>query len=309
MRIQGTYTAIVTPFVDGGSDPLNPPAVDWESLDRLVDWQLQEKVDGLVVCGTTGESATLDDEERLAVIEHVCKRVAGRVPIVAGTGTNCTAATIDLTREAKTIGATAALIVSPYYNKPTQEGLFRHFTAVADHGGLPIVLYNIPGRTSVEISTATISRLCDHPRIVAIKQAVDSVTRLVELSAAAAGKMALLAGDDPLVATVFSVGGTGVISASASVIPRAMKAITDAGLRGDLPGALAAQQSAMRAINALFVETNPAPAKTVLKMLGRITSDALRLPLAPVSASTREMLHGLVAEGVFGEAERSGARS
>lgn len=292
MEIEGTYSAIVTPFVAGDANPLQPPAVDYESLDRLVDWQLEEGVDGIVVCGTTGESATLSEEEKLAVIERVIRRVKSRgaVPVIAGTGTNNTKQSIELTREAKRLGADGALIVSPYYNKPTQEGLYRHFTAVADHGGLPLVVYNIPGRTSVEISTETFSRLAAHPQIVAVKQAVDSVAKLLELAIVAKGRLALLAGDDPLVAAVFSMGGRGVISASASVIPRQMKAITAAGLQNDLRAAHEAQAAALPFINALFLETNPAPAKAALAIMGRIASDAVRLPLVQVNEATRRKL-------------------
>lgn len=297
MDIRGTYSAIVTPFVAGGSNPLDPPAVDFESLDRLVDWQLDEGVDGIVVCGTTGESATLAEKEKLDVIERVLKRVRSRrsVPVIAGTGTNNTKQSIELTKEAKRLGVDGALIVNPYYNKPTQEGLFQHFTAIADHGGLPIVVYNIPGRTSVEISTETFARLAPHPQIVAIKQAVDSVSKLIELAMVTEGKMTILAGDDPLVATVFSVGGRGVISASASVIPQQMKEITDAGLRNDMQATLAAQSRALPLINALFLETNPAPAKAALAMMGRIASDTVRLPLVQVTDTTRKKLRELFA--------------
>ncbi len=289
--IQGMYSAIVTPFRD---EPGPNPSVDYESLERLIEWQIASKVNGLVVCGSTGEAATLSHEEKLAVLKRSMEIVGGRIPVIAGTGTNSTQDSVELTKKAKALKVDGVLLVAPYYNKPTQDGLYEHFKLVAEEGGLPAVIYNIPGRSVVEISTSTFRRLAGVKNIVAVKQAVDSASKLVELSEAVGDKLALLAGDDPLVFAVMSVGGKGVISACGSVIPKEMLAITDAGLKGDWKGCLVAQQRALPAINALFLETNPIPAKAALFMLGRIASDAVRLPLVRASEKTRQELSKLI---------------
>jgi 4-hydroxy-tetrahydrodipicolinate synthase len=293
----GTLPAIITPFLPADS---GTPQVDYESLEQLIEWQLECGVSGIVVCGSTGEAATLSAEEKLAVIKRTAEIVRGRVPVIAGTGTNCTADSVELTRRCKELpGVDGVLLVAPYYNKPTQEGLYRHFKTVAEQGKLPVVVYNIPGRSVVEISPATLRRLAQVPGIVAIKHAVDSASRLLEVAEAIDGRLNLLAGDDPLTYAVFTVGGKGVISASASVIPREMLAITEAGLRGDMPTALAAQLKALPLIHALFLETNPIPAKAALKMLGRISSDAVRLPLVPAADSTRAELKRLLSSSGY----------
>ncbi len=286
---QGTLTAVITPFTSKASGA-GALSVDIPTYCDLLEWQLSLGIDGIVVCGTTGESVTLSAEEKKTLIAKTVEVVKGRVPVIAGTGSNSTAQTIEATKEAKGLGVDGALIVSPYYNKPTQEGLFQHFSAVAKEGGLPVVLYNIPGRTAVEVLPATFAKLARIPGIVAVKQAVDSVVKLLELVDATDGKIALLAGDDPLVHAVFSVGGKGVISASAAAIPSEILAITKAGLAGKLDEALVAQLKALPLINALFTETNPAPVKAVLKIIGRIQDDSVRLPLVQVREETRAML-------------------
>lgn len=277
---QGTITALATPFKGPNAE------LDIAGLDRLIEWQVASGVDGLVLFGTTGEAATLSDGEKCTILKRGLEVVAGRIPVLAGTGSNNTKHSIALTQEAKRLGADGVLVVSPYYNKPTQEGLFQHFRAVAVEGGLPAVVYNIPGRTSVEIHTETFRRLAAVPGISAVKQAVDSVVKLLEISDALGGKVTLLAGDDPLTHAVFSVGGKGVISATATALPELMLAITRPGLAGDMEACLKAQIAALDRINAMFMETNPAPAKAVLKLLGLIEEDTLRLPLVPVSETT-----------------------
>ena len=284
---QGTIPAIVTPFKEA---PKGHPEVDFESLEALIEWQLGSGISGLVVCGSTGEAATLSTAEKTAIIKRTLEIVRKRVPVIAGTGTNCTHESIVMSRSAKELGVDAALAVAPYYNKPTQEGLFLHFKAIADESKLPVIVYNIPGRSVVEIAISTFRRLAEIPGIVAVKQSVDSATRLIELADAVGNNMCILAGDDPITYSVMTVGGKGVISASATVIPKQMVAITDAALRGDWSGALAAQKRAMPAINAMFTETNPIPAKAALKMMGIIKSDTVRLPLVSASESTREEL-------------------
>lgn len=289
MMFQGCFSAIVTPFREGSAE------LDIPALDALVEWQLESGIDGIVACGSTGEAATLDDEEKVKVIRRVCEIVKGRVPVIAGTGNNCTRHSIELTKAVQTCGVDGVLLVAPYYNKPSQEGLFRHFEAVANEGKIPVIVYNIPGRSVVEILPPTLERLSKLPGIVGVKHAVDSVSRLVEVAAALDGRASLLAGDDPMVHAVLSVGGSGVISASATVIPKTMRRITDAGRKGDLNSAFEYQKKAMPFINALFLETNPTPAKAALKILGKIPSDTLRLPLVPVTESTRARLQDLFA--------------
>lgn len=283
----GTLTAIVTPF-----KPLanGETEIDYASYEGLIEWQLSCGVSGLVVSGTTGESATLSKEEKISLIKRTVEIVRKRVPVIAGTGSYATADSISMTRAAKDAGVDAALVVSPYYNKPTQEGLFQHFSAVAREGGLPVVLYNIPGRCVVSIANETFVRLAKVPGIVGVKQAVDSACGLTELANILDGKMEIYAGDDPMTYLVMTLGGKGVISASASVIPEEMVAITSAAIRGDFESAKKAQWQALPKINALFVETNPIPAKAALKMFGKITHEDVRLPLVKASEKTRELL-------------------
>lgn len=287
---RGVLTALVTPFLES---PAGSPAIDYDAWESLIEWQLASKVDGLVIFGTTGESATLEVDEKLELARRTLAIVKGRVPVIAGSGSNNTRKSIELTRELKDIGVDAALAVAPYYNKPTQEGLYQHFRTLAQEGGLPIVLYNVPSRTSVSISVETFARLAKLPEVIAVKQASDSAGELTELAAALNGNAALLAGDDPIVYVVMALGGTGVISASASVIPERMKAITDNVFNGNWEQALVKQQEALPYIHALFRETNPAPAKAALKILGRLPHETLRLPLVPVTETTRAELSEL----------------
>lgn len=284
---EGTFTAIVTPFK---AEPIRKPAVDFEALDRLVEWQMSSGVSGFVVCGTTGESVTLDDEEKLAVTKRVIAVVNRKLPVIVGTGTNCTRKTIELTEEVKSLGADGALVVTPYYNKPTQEGLYQHFKAVAECGGLPVALYNVPTRTALEIEISTFERLAKVPNVVAVKQAVDSGAKLMALSSAVGDKLDILAGNCELTYFVMTVGGKGVISTAANIIPREMSEITSLGLRGEFGEALRIQQKVLPVINAVFAETNPIPVKAALAMTGHIPSDTVRLPLTQATEKTREAL-------------------
>ncbi|MBP9837694.1 MAG: 4-hydroxy-tetrahydrodipicolinate synthase [Proteobacteria bacterium] len=288
---QGTLPAIVTPFVESSS--LNPP-VDYESLESLIEWQLKHKIDGIVVVGSTGEAATLSTEEKLSVIKRTVEIVNKRVPVIAGTGSNNTYDSLELTIKVKSLGVDGVLLVAPYYNKPTQEGLFQHFKIIAEKGNLPVVIYNIPGRSVVEISIPTIEKLCSVPNIVAIKQAVDSASKLIELAAVVGEKMAILAGDDPLIYSVMSVGGKGVISASATAFPGVIAEITEAALNNQMKASFDAQLRAMPYINAIFAETNPIPAKAALKLQGIIKSDKMRLPLTSANDNTYAILKNLI---------------
>lgn len=287
------YPAIVTPFKD---EPGPAPAIDYKSLESLVEWLMSCRVSGLVVVGSTGEAATLSVDERLDVVRRTVEIVRKRIPIIAGTGTNSTKESIEITRRAKDLGVDGALVVAPYYNKPSQDGLFEHFSSVAREGALPVIVYNIPGRSVVEISTSTFRRLSRAEGVVAVKQAVDSAAKLVELAEAVEGRMTILAGDDPITFATLSVGGKGVISASGTVIPKEMLEITSPGLKGDMTEALHAQIRALPYIRALFLETNPVPAKAALKMMGKIESDRVRLPLVTASENTKLELSKLFAQ-------------
>ncbi len=279
---QGTMTALVTPLADG--------RIDEGALRRLVHQQIAGGVDVLVPCGTTGEGATLTSDETNQVVRIVVEEARGRVPVVAGCGTNATATTIENVRRAKAAGAQGALVVTPYYNKPQQEGLFRHYEAVAKEGGLPVVLYNVPGRTSVDLLPETVGRLSRVPGIVGIKEASGSMVRSLELLEAVDGRpFDLLAGDDGFTLPVLAVGGDGVVSVASNVVPERVSAIVKAFRAGDLKGAQSAQIALNALIRALFVETNPAPIKAAMQLVGMMR-DEVRLPLAPASAATREKL-------------------
>ena len=279
---QGTMTALVTPLSGG--------RVDEAALRGLVHQQIAGGVDVLVPCGTTGEGATLTADETNQVVRIVVQEAKGRVPVMAGCGTNSTATTIENVRRAKAAGAQGALVVTPYYNKPQQEGLFRHYEAVAKDGGLPVVLYNVPGRTSVDLLPETVGRLSHVPGIVGIKEASGSIVRSLEVLEAVDGRpFDLLAGDDGFTLPVLAVGGDGVVSVASNVVPERVSAIVKAFRAGDLKGAQKAQIALNALIRALFVETNPAPIKAAMQLVGMM-SDEVRLPLAPAAAGTREKL-------------------
>ncbi|MBN1346618.1 MAG: 4-hydroxy-tetrahydrodipicolinate synthase [Phycisphaerae bacterium] len=279
--------ALVTPFRGGH--------VDWDALNKLVDFHLAAGTDALVPCGTTGESPTLSHEEHDDVIEAVVKRAGGKVPVIAGTGSNSTEEALRLTLHAKHAGADAALMVSPYYNKPTQEGLYRHFARVADEVDVPIILYNIPSRCGVEIFPATVTRLRKaYPHIVGVKHATGRLDDASELSTLC--DIALISGDDSMTLPLMSIGGVGVISVIANIVPKEMKALTDAALAGDF--AVAAEQHRKLFTlgkNMLSLETNPIPIKTAMAMKGMIAEE-FRLPLCPMAASNRAKLESTLKE-------------
>jgi 4-hydroxy-tetrahydrodipicolinate synthase len=283
----GTIPALITPFT-------KQLDIDYEVLEGLINWHLDSGVRGFVVLGTTGESPTISKDEKITLIKRVVHIVSGKVPIIVGTGSNCTRTSIEFTRTVKDLGVDGALVVSPYYNKPTQEGLFQHFKSVALEGGLPIVIYNIPGRTSVDISIDTFKRLAELDNIVAVKEASGSADKLIDLSATVGDKINILSGEDSLTYFVMTVGGRGVISASANVIPKEMVMITENALNGKFEESRLAQENALPVIRALFAETNPSPAKAALKMLGKIPEDFLRLPLVPVTEQTKMLLKSVL---------------
>ncbi len=278
----GTYTALVTPFRDG--------KVDEAALKKLVQLQIRGGVDGLVPVGTTGESPTLDYEEHLRVIELTVTYAGGRVTVMAGTGANSTREAIYLTREAEKLGADASLQVAPYYNKPTQEGLYEHFREIAASTRLPLMLYSIPGRCGVEIGVETVRRLAaDCRTVVGIKEAGGNADRVSQLRAACDAKFSILSGDDSLTLPFMSVGAQGVVSVASNIAPRDVARMVRAFAGGDLKRARALHARLYPLFKDLFLETNPAPAKAALALLG-LATDELRLPLVPVTARTREQL-------------------
>lgn len=279
MKMQGVYTAIVTPFSQG--------AVDFGKLRELVEFQIAGGVDGIVPVGTTGESPTLSFEEHMKVIEVTIETAKKRCQIIAGTGANSTSEAIELTKHARTAGADATLQVTPYYNKPTQEGLYRHFSTVADQTGLPVVLYNVPGRSGVPIAVETIARLSKNQLIIAVKEAGGSVERVSAILDVC--DITVLSGDDMLTVPMMAVGATGIISVASNIIPAELKAMVNAAAAGDYSKAMKLHQKYYCLFRDLFVETNPIPVKTAMAMKGMIAEE-FRLPLCEISAGGREKL-------------------
>jgi 4-hydroxy-tetrahydrodipicolinate synthase len=278
----GTYTAIVTPFRNGG--------IDAEALQRLIRIQIRAGVDGIVPVGTTGESPTVDYEEHIKIIALAVKFAGGRIKVLAGTGANATSEAIHLTEQAERVGADGSLQVAPYYNKPTQEGLFQHFRAVARRTRLPIVLYSIPGRCGVEIGVETVKRLAQTSRnIIGIKEAGGSADRVSQLREALGARFEILSGDDSLTLPFMAVGAQGVISVASNVIPRQVAQMVRAFAGGRTNAALKLHQKYYPLFKDLFIESNPVPVKAALAMLGWIQEE-YRLPLVPLSAKNRQTL-------------------
>jgi 4-hydroxy-tetrahydrodipicolinate synthase len=277
----GSIVAIVTPFKNG--------TVDEEAFRSLIEFQIENGTSGIVPCGTTGESATLSMEEHCRVIDITVEAVKKRVPVIAGTGGNSTAEAVELTRHAKESGADATLQVAPYYNKPTQEGLYQHFKAIADAVPLPQVLYNIPGRTSVNMLPETVARLAELPEIVAIKEASGSLPQMAEVMALAGDRITLLAGDDNVVLPVLSIGGKGVISVIANLVPDKLAELIRLWANGDSVGAREAYYHLLPLCRAMFLETNPIPVKTALAMTGKL-QEGFRLPMTSMAPANVEKL-------------------
>ncbi len=277
----GSLVAIVTPFRAG--------KVDERALAELIEWQIAKGTNGIVPCGTTGESATLSHDEHDRVIELTVEVVNRRVPVIAGTGSNSTDEAITLTKHAKQAGADGALLITPYYNKPTQEGLYRHYKAVAEAVDLPLVLYNIPGRTGVNMLPATIARLAAIKTIVGVKEGSGSVQQASDVVQMCGDRLTVLAGDDSLTLPMMAVGGKGVITVTANVVPTEMAALVKAFAEGKIDEARRIHFKLSPLFAALFFETNPIPVKEALGMMGKIDPE-LRLPLCPMAQDTREKL-------------------
>ena len=286
--LKGSLVALITPMREDGS-------VDEAALEKFVDWQISEGTHGLVPVGTTGESPTLTHEEHRRVVELTIAVAAGRVPVIAGAGSNSTAEAVSLARHAKAAGADGVLVVTPYYNKPTQEGLFLHFTAVADAAELPVVIYNIPPRSVVDMSVETMARLSRHPNIVGVKDATANLTRPLHTTRACGEKFVQLSGEDHTALAFLAAGGDGCISVTGNVAPRLCSGMHVAWQDGRVAEAMATQARLVPLHDAMFTETSPAPVKYAASLLGHGT-DTTRLPLAPLAEATRSKVRAAMVE-------------
>ncbi len=284
----GAATAIITPFNSDNT-------VDFESFGKLIEWQIEKGINAIVVAGTTGEGSTLTDEEHKDVIKYCVDKVAGRVPVIAGTGSNDAAYAIELTKYACECGADAMLLVAPYYNKATQNGLITFFKAIADASTKPCILYNVPGRTGCNIQPATVATLAEHPNIVAIKEASGDLSEIAKIAALCGDKIDIYSGNDDQIVPVMSLGGKGVISVLSHVLPEETVAMCKYCLDGNYPAASDIQLKLLSLIDALFLEVNPIPVKAAIAAMG-YCENVLRLPLTPMESQHEEVLLGLMRE-------------
>lgn len=286
--ISGVMTALVTPFKTNGD-------LDIEALDRLVDFQIEHGVDALVPMGTTGESPTVSHDENMEVVERVIRRAGGKIPVIAGTGSNSTDEAIRMTKIAKSLGAYASLQVAPYYNKPTQEGLYRHFTTIADAVDMPMVVYNIKGRSGVNIETSTLMRVAQHPNAIAVKEASGDLGQMMDVINSKPKDFAVLSGDDNMAVPLTLMGGSGVISVASNIIPRYMGEMIAAARKGNVEKARTMHFELLPLFKGMFLETNPLPVKSCLAQMG-LMEPVWRLPLCPPSDETvkklKEILKG-----------------
>ena len=286
--IKGSIVAIATPMFEDGS-------LDKDSLRKLLDWHVAEGTDGIVIVGTTGESATVSPEEHCELIKLTVEHIGGRIPVIAGSGGNSTAEAIALTRHAKDVGADATLQVVPYYNRPTQEGMYRHFKAIAEAVDIPVILYNVPGRTVADMSNETVVRLSSVDNIVGIKDATGNVGRGIELLRMVDKSFGVYSGDDPTAMALMFCGGAGNISVTANVAPRAMHELCEAAMSGQIARAIDINNRVLSLHSKLFVEPNPVPVKWALTEMGKMPS-GLRLPLAPLSAQYHDTVRAALRE-------------
>ncbi|MCP4252056.1 MAG: 4-hydroxy-tetrahydrodipicolinate synthase [Candidatus Scalindua sp.] len=281
----GSIVAMVTPFKDG--------AVDYDKLGELVDFHVVNGTNAIIPCGTTGESPTLSHREHGEVVGKVIEAAGGRIPVIAGTGSNNTREAINLTRHAKETGADGSLLITPYYNKPTQQGLYEHYKAILDEVDIPIIIYNVPSRTGVSISPETVARLFEFENIVAIKEAtgdIDQASQILNLC-----DIIVLSGDDSLTLPIMSVGGKGVVSVVANILPREVSELASSFLKGEIENSQRLHRSLLPLCKAMFIETNPIPVKTAMKLLGRINGE-MRLPLCNMSDEHEEQLKKVLEE-------------
>ena len=284
---RGAATALIT--------PLNENGVDYENFGRVIDWQIEQGIDALVICGTSGEGSTLSDEEHRDALEFAVKRANGKVPMIAGTGSNDCAYAIDLTKFACEIGYDGMLLVTPYYNKATQNGLIKTFTAIADESTKPCILYNVPSRTGVNIEPATYDVLADHPMITAIKEANGNISKIVETMSLVGDRLDMYSGNDDQIVPILSVGGSGVISVLSNVMPRETSLMCKMFFDGDVKGSLDMQLKLLPLINSLFCEVNPIPVKAAMAAMG-FCDNYVRLPLTPMEDDHRENMLAIMRE-------------
>ena len=286
---KGAITAIVTPFNHDGS-------LDEKSLRNLVEFQIKNKIDGIVPCGTTGESPTLNHDEHKRVIEIIIETAKGRVPIIAGAGSNSTKEAVEMTKSADGLGADASLHVSPYYNKPTQEGLYRHFSEIAKAADIPVIIYNIQGRTAVNIETQTLARLAkEHSNIVGVKEASGNVAQMMDVINSLPKNFSVLSGDDNLTLPLMALGGRGVISVASNIIPKEMHELTSYALNGEFGKAMKLHYRLLPLFKGIFIETNPMPIKSALAMKGMI-KESYRLPMCEMKEENKEKLRKILEE-------------
>ena len=288
LQFQGAYVAVVTPFIDG--------ELDEKGLVKLIEFHLKNGTHGIVPCGTTGESATLSHEEHRRVVKLTVNAVNGRIPVLAGAGSNSTSETIELTKYAKEAGADGVLLITPYYNKPSQEGLYQHFKTVAEAVDIPIVLYNVPSRTSINMLPETVARCAQIDNIVGIKEATADLNQISQIIAACPKDFAVMSGDDFTSFATVAIGGSGVISVTSNVAPKDMAAMMYSALNHDMATAQALHYKLFPLMKAMFLDTNPVPAKTALELMGLIESGTPRLPLYPMNEATTEKLKKALAD-------------
>ncbi len=280
---EGAGVALITPFKDNGE-------INYEKLEEILEEQIAGGTDAIVACGTTGEASTMTHEEHLDVIRFACEKVKGRIPVVAGTGSNCTETAVYLSQEAERLGADGVLVVSPYYNKATQKGLYRHFAAVAESIKIPVILYNIPGRTGVNIAPETIAKLCENvENIVGVKEASGNFSAIAQLMNLTDGRIDLYSGNDDQIVPMLALGGKGVISVLSNIAPRQTHAICEAFFAGNVKESARLQLAAIPLIEALFCEVNPIPVKAAMNLMGKETGP-LRMPLTEMEPQNQERL-------------------
>ncbi len=278
---RGAATALIT--------PLTPDGIDFDAFARVIDWQIAEGISALVIAGTTGEGSTLSDEEHRAAAKFAVDHIAGRVPVIVGTGSNDTAYAVDLTRYCCEIGADAMLVVTPYYNKATQNGLIKMYTTIADASTKPLILYNVPSRTGVNLTPKSCAALADHPNIAAVKEASSNISQIVELASLVGDKLDIYSGNDDQITPILAMGGAGVISVLSNVLPKKTQEICDRFFNGDVKGSAQLQCELLPLINALFSEVNPIPVKAAMSMMG-YCENYLRLPLTEMEQEHQKVL-------------------
>ena len=285
MKNQPIFRGIATALIT----PTTPEGIDYDRFGKVIDWQIQQGINALVICGTSGEASTLSDPEHRAAIEFACERVNGRVPVIAGTGSNETDYAVELTKSACASGADGVLVVTPYYNKTTQNGLVKMYETIADASTVPVILYNVPSRTGININPETYVKLAEHPMIGAIKEANSDISKIVETFSLVGDKLDIYSGNDDQIVPILSMGGMGCISVLSNVIPAETVAITDKFFAGDVAGAAALQCKFMPLIRSLFCETNPIPVKAAMSALG-FCDNYLRLPLVPMEEAHYQVM-------------------